>query len=391
MAKEEVKAKNSVWDIAKKLNREFKDNNLALTADLVPEFKRLSTGAFGFDYPLFGGMPYGRIIKVSGLQHSGKTTGACLLLKAYQTENPDKKCVYIDIEHSLDLKFQSKVNGIDLKNLLYINPSAGMPGETILDLILDLQQADDIGMIILDSVPALVPKIVIESSMEEDKGMRATMAKKMYPFLSVMGGLVQEKNNIFVLINQVRETAGAMPGSIMYKDPGGKALEYYASVCIRFGSRTFTLGDNMDACKKEDGLGADGFRLKYKITKNKTAPQNRAGGFITYRYKTGVDKVHDLIEIALKFDFIKRLNNVTYSLINLETGEVYFDKDGKELTGKKADLIDYLYANTDFMDSYLGMITKFISGDKFEDDKVLLSAEELKEITEQDAAVTEED
>ena len=48
MAKEEVKAKNSVWDIAKKLNREFKDNNLALTADLVPEFKRLSTGAFGF-------------------------------------------------------------------------------------------------------------------------------------------------------------------------------------------------------------------------------------------------------------------------------------------------------------------------------------------------------
>ena len=68
-----------------------------------------------------------------------------------------------------------------------------------------------------------------------------------------------------------------------------------------------------------------------------------------------------------------------------------FDKEGKELTGKKADLIDYLYANTDFMDSYLAMITKFISGDKFEDDKVLLSAEELKEITEQDAAVTEEE
>ena len=95
MVKEEVKAKNSVWDIAKKLNREFKDNNLALTADLVPKFKRLFTGAFGFDYPLFGGIPYGRIVKISGLQHSGKTTGACLLLKAYQMENPDKKCVYI--------------------------------------------------------------------------------------------------------------------------------------------------------------------------------------------------------------------------------------------------------------------------------------------------------
>ena len=387
--KEELKTKNSVWDIAKKLNKEFKDTNLALAANLVPEYKRLATGAFGFDYPLFGGMPYGRIIKVSGLQHSGKTTGACLLLKAYQVQNPDKKCVYVDIEHSLDLKFQSKINGIDLENLIYINPSAGMPGETILDLILELQQADDIGMIVLDSVPALVPKIVIESSMEEDKGMRATMAKKMYPFLSVMGGLVQEKNNIFLLINQVRESA-TPNGMISYKEPGGKALEYYASVCIRFGSRTFTLGDNMDACKKEDGLGADGFRLKYKITKNKTAPQNRAGGWITYRYKTGVDKVHDLLEIAFKFDFIARINQQKYQLINLNTGEVYCDENGEPLGDNKDPLTEYIYSHPDFMEEYLDMITKYVSGEGFED-KALLSAEELKEITEQDAAVTEED
>ncbi len=387
--KEELKTKNSVWDIAKKLNKEFKDTNLALAANLVPEYKRLSTGAFGFDYPLFGGMPYGRIIKVSGLQHSGKTTGACLLLKAYQVQNPDKKCVYVDIEHSLDLKFQSKINGIDLENLIYINPSAGMPGETILDLILELQQADDIGMIVLDSVPALVPKIVIESSMEEDKGMRATMAKKMYPFLSVMGGLVQEKNNIFLLINQVRESS-TPNGLTIYKEPGGKALEYYASVCIRFGSRTFTLGDNMDACKKEDGLGADGFRLKYKITKNKTAPQNRAGGWITYRYKTGVDKVHDLLEIAFKFDFIERVNQQKYQLINLNTGEVYCDENGEPLRDNKDPLTEYIYSHPAFMEEYLDMITKYVSGESFED-KALLSAEELKEITEQDAAVTEED
>ena len=83
MAKEEVKAKNSVWDIAKKLNREFKDNNLALTADLVPEFKRLSTGAFGFDYPLFGGLVLGRICTFAGLYHSGKTTAACVAMAAF--------------------------------------------------------------------------------------------------------------------------------------------------------------------------------------------------------------------------------------------------------------------------------------------------------------------
>lgn len=389
MAKEEEK-RLSVLELAKKFNKEFKDQNLALSANLVPEFKRLATGSFGFDYPLFGGMPYGRIIKSSGLQHSGKTTGTCALLAAYQRENPDQMCVYIDIEHSLDLNFQMKMNGLDLEKLIYINPSAGMAGETILDMILELQQAADIGMIVLDSIPALVPKVVLESSMEEDKGMRATMAKKLYPFLSIMGGMVQEKNNMFILINQVRETAGAMPGTIAYKEPGGKALDYYASVCIRFGTRTFTLGDNMDACKKEDGFGADGFRLKYKITKNKTAPQNRAGGFITYRYKTGADKLNDLLEVAFKFDFIRRDNNVKYSLINLETGEVYVDENGNFLSMKKSELLDYLNTHPKFFQEYVEMLTKFISSDDVED-KSLLSSEELDEINRQENLTTEEE
>ena len=78
-------------------------------------------------------------------------------------------------------------------------------------------------------------------------------------------------------------------------------------------------------------------------------------------------------------------------IIGNDINAYYLARCYHEFTGKKADLIDYLYSNADFMDSYLEMITKFISGDKFEDDKVLLSAEELKEITEQDAAVTEEE
>ena len=41
------------------------------------------------------------------------------------------------------------------------------------------------------------------------------------------------------------------------------------------------------------------------------------------------------------FDFIKRLNNVTYALVNLSTGEVITDSEtGETLQGKKAYLID---------------------------------------------------
>jgi recombination protein RecA len=385
MAKDEGK-KLCVLELAKKMNREFKDSNMSLMADVVPEYTRLATGSFGLDYVLYGGMPYGRIIKVSGLQHAGKTTGACRILAEYQKQNPDKICVYVDVEHSLDLKFQMKINGVDLNKLVYVNPPAGMSGEDILQLILDYQSADDIGMIVLDSIPALVPQIVLDSDMTEDKGMRATMAKKLYPFLSIMSSEVQSKNNIFMLINQVREVAGAMPGSITYKEPGGKAPEYFSSVCIRFGTRTFTLGENMDACKKEDGLGADGFRLKFKITKNKTAAVNRAGGFITYRYKTGPDKVNDLLEIAFKFDYIKRLNNVTYQLIDLFTGEIYEDENGEILQGKKAELIEYLKSHPDFLDQYINMVTRYISSDDVETGSAL-DEEDLAEITAQEALV----
>ena len=57
----------SVLEIAKKLNREFKDDKLAVKADITPDYERMPTGAFGFDYPLYGGLPLGRIATFAGL------------------------------------------------------------------------------------------------------------------------------------------------------------------------------------------------------------------------------------------------------------------------------------------------------------------------------------
>ena len=76
-----------VLDKAKKLNKEFNDDTLSVKADINPSYKRMPTGAFGLDYPLYGGIPYGRIITIAGLFHSGKTTAACLAMAAYQREN----------------------------------------------------------------------------------------------------------------------------------------------------------------------------------------------------------------------------------------------------------------------------------------------------------------
>jgi RecA/RadA recombinase len=347
----------SISDIAKKLNRAYKNEKLALTADVLPSYKRLSCNDLGADFPLYGGLPYGRIVTVSGKEHSGKTTGACTFLAAYQRANPDRTCVFVDVEHSLDKEFQSAMTGLDLTKLVYVNPE-GMSGEQIMDAILEFQDADDVGMIVLDSIAALVSSRDYDNDMEKDNGMAGGIAKPLAKFIRKMLDTLSAKENILLLINQVRQVGTTFTGAAIYDEPGGHGPKYYASVKLRFGTRTFTQGDKVD-CR--DGESADGFRLTFATTKNKTASTQRGGGFLTYRYDTGLDWAFDLLEVAIKYEFISRPNNMTYILVDLETGEPYKDEDGKDLkfVGKQK-LRNFLSENVDFQIKYLEMLNRHI-------------------------------
>ena len=372
----------SVFELSKKFNREFSDSSLAIRADVTPEYQRLSTGAFGFDYPLYGGLVYGRIATFSGLQHSGKTGAACVALAAYQRANPDKVCVYVDVEHSLDLKHQVRMTGMDPEKMIYFNPTT-LTGEQILDCVLEYQKSDDIGMIVIDSIPALLPAQSLENDMTKDPGMRGTIAKSLHRFLVAMSSLVAHTGNILILINQVRVAGTTFTGAPIYKEPGGDAPNYYSSIKVRFGTRTFIKGDKVDS---SDGEGADGYRLKFAITKNKCGPVARGGGFMSFSYDKGMDWMRDLLEIAYKFDFIHRVNNVTYSLVDLETGEIYKDENGNDLTGKRKVLEDYLANNYEFQNKYLTMLHKFISASDNTYGNIL-DAREQAEISNEESAV----
>lgn len=373
----------SVLEIAKKLNREFKDDKLAIKADITPNYERMSTGAFGFDYPLYGGLPLGRICTFAGLFHSGKTLAACIAMAAYQRKFPDRLCVYVDLEHSLDIKFMSRMTGLNPEKMIYFNPT-NLTGEQVLDAILEFQKSEDIGMIVLDSIPALLPAESIEKDMTKDPGMRGTIAKPLHRFLIAMSSLVNQQNNIFIMVNQVRVAGTTFTGAPIYSEPGGQGPQYYSSVKVRFGTRTFIKGDRVDL---SDGEGAEGFRLKFSITKQKCGPIARGGGFISFNYDKGMMWLDDLLEIAYKFDFIHRVNNITYQLINLETGEVYIDQEtGKELTGKRKDLEEYIKNNIEFQTHYIAMLNKYISAS---DDSYgnVLDAREQQEIKAQEESV----
>ena len=372
----------NIKDIARKLSRQYEDETLAIKADITPTYERMSTGAFGLDYPLYGGLVYGRIHTFAGLFHSGKTTAACLAMAAYQRKHPEQTCVYVDVEHSLDLKFEAKMTGLQLDKMIYFNPKT-LTGEQILDAILDFEKTDDVGMIVLDSIPALLPAQSLENDMEKDPGMRGTIAKPLHRFLIVMSNLVNQKNNIFIMINQVRVSGTTFTGIPIYSEPGGQGPAYYSSIKVRFGTRTFIKGDKVDS---SDGEGAEGFRLKFAITKNKCGPVARGGGFLSFNYDKGFMWLEDMLEIAYKFDFIKRINNMIYSLIDLETGLPYKDKDGNELTGKRKYLEDYILNNIDFQKEYIEMLRKHISADDVSYGNIL-DARDQAEIKEQEEKV----
>jgi len=371
-----------VLDLAKKLNKKYEDDKLAITADITPKYTRVATGAFGFDYPLQGGLPEGRIITFAGLFHSGKTAAACLAIAAYQRKYPDKVCVYVDMEHSLDLQFWARMTGMQLNKMVYMSPTT-LTGEQVLDTILEYQQEEDIGIIVLDSIPALLPAQSLENDMTKDPGMRGTIAKPLHRFLVAMSGLVAQRHNIFIMVNQVRVAGTTFTGAPIYAEPGGQGPQYYSSVKVRFGTRTFIKGDKVDA---SDGEGADGFRLKFVITKNKCGSVSRGGGFISFNYEKGLMWMEDLLEIAYKFDFIHRINNVTYELTNLETGEIYTDENGNTLRGKKKDLEEYIISHPAFQTEYLAMLNRYISGSD-ESYGDILDAREKAEIKEQEESV----
>lgn len=375
----------NLLDLAKKINKEYSSNSLIRKADIIPGYRRLATGALGMDYPLFGGFPYGRVYVFSGKEHSGKTTAAFAALAAYQRENPDKMCLFCDVEQSLDLEFQALMNGVDLSKLTIIEPEEGMSGEQILGLLLEIEQnADDVGFIVLDSIPALETAQNLSHEFEKDMGKQGTIAKSLAKFLKQILPYLRKKQNCLALINQVRVKDVMYNGAPIYDEPGGSGPKFYGSVNINFGTRVYMKGDNESG--STDGTGADGFRLKFSITKNKSAATNRGGGFITYRYETGMDKVSDLFDIATSFGFINKLNSQTYQLVNLETGEVLYDENGKELKGYRKVLKEYILSHDKFRETYLRMLTEYISASntKKESSVQLLDSDSLNEIIEEE-------
>lgn len=251
----------------------------------------ISTGSLGLDIALgVWGLPKGRIIEIYGPESSGKTTIATHVIAEAQKKGLN--CAIIDAEHAFDSQYAEAL-GVDVDNLIIAQPDNGEQGLEIADRLIESGQ---FGVVVVDSVAALVPKAELEGEMGDSK--MGAQARLMSQALRKMVGIVAKTNTILIFINQLRDKIGVMFGN-PETTTGGNGLKFYASV--RIDVRRSTTAEN----SIKNGDEVLGNLVKVKVVKNKVAPPFTKSEFDVV-YGEGIDKVGEIISHASDRGLIKK-------------------------------------------------------------------------------------
>jgi recombination protein RecA len=218
-----MKSKEPTRKNITKLDRAIAEIKEDYGQDVLDKAETLkSWGSKALDAVL-GGLP-NRIVELYGAPGSGKSTMSLIAIADAQKKG--KTCAYFDVEHGYTKEYAQAL-GVDTKKLLVVRKCIM---EEVLDMVLRLSVCEEVGLIVIDSLPALVPKIVETDFAEEhDLGKKhiADRARLMSEVLNLLTGYCVEYGNTIIIVNQVREKIGVMFGSPK-TTPGGNAIKHYA-------------------------------------------------------------------------------------------------------------------------------------------------------------------
>lgn len=254
---------------------------------IVTVMDRISSGSSSLDIALGGGLAQGRIVEIFGPESSGKTT-----LGLHAVAEAQKKgliCAYIDVEHAVDGLYAEKL-GVKMSKVLFSQPDNAEQALQIAETVI---RSGLVGLVVIDSVAALVPRAEVEGEVgDQFIGIQARlMSQAMRKFASI----VKKNNTCVVFMNQIRMKIGVMFGNPEVTS-GGNALKFYASQ--RLDIRRIA-----QLKRGEDDIY--GITSRVKVIKNKVGRPFKQVE-IDIEFDKGINKMKDLIRQSVKQGVIEK-------------------------------------------------------------------------------------
>lgn len=357
-------------EIVKSVNKEWKED-IASKGICRIKVKKIPFTSPRLNYMLYGGLARGRIHEFCGDEGGGKTTTALdvcknaqiLFREEYDKEmsgNDDnrkkylesrgpKKVVYADCENTLDEDWAVKI-GVDVDGMYIIKPQT-QSAEDIFQILLDMIETDEVGLVIIDSLGVMLSKQAYEKDMTEKTYGGIAMALTLF---SKKAELLCHKHDCTVIgINQMRDDLNSPYGG--KTTTGGRAWKHNCSVRLQFAK-----GDFLDENGNSINRGSEspkGNRVMVSVLKQKVDKPDRRTGFYTLMYDYGIDEIADLVDIAIKYGFIQK-GGSWFTFIDTETGEVLSDEEGKDLKIQgQANVVKLLRENEVLLDELKYMVS----------------------------------
>lgn len=284
----DIKKQEALLNAMKQIEKQYgKGAVMKLGDEADRHIESSPSGSIALDVALgIGGYPKGRIVEIYGPESSGKTTFALTAIAEVQRQGGF--AAFIDAEHALDPQY-AKALGVDVDNLILSQPDTG---EQALEIAEALIRSGAIGIVVVDSVAALVPEAEINGDMGDSHvGLQARLMSQAMRKLS---GIISKTNTIAIFINQIREKVGVMFGN-PETTSGGRALKFYASVRLEVRrSEQIKAGNDVV-----------GNKVTIKVVKNKVAPPFKQAS-VDIVYGKGVSKMGELVDLAVELEIIKK-------------------------------------------------------------------------------------
>lgn len=300
-------SKQEMFDlVVEQINDVMKDSILGdpmlmRLSDDAYKVETIPTGSPSLDAALGGGLAKGRIIETFGAPSAGKTTLA--LTAAANVQKSGGVVVFIDVENALDPDY-AKVLGVDTDAMAVAQPSTA---EDALGLLERLVQTNVVDLIVVDSVPALLPRAELEGEIGDSHV--ATRARLMSQSAARLVRSIKSSGTTVLFINQERDMIGQGGyGGPKKITPGGKALKFYASQRIEIRRKG-------SLKSKDEVIGSE---IEFRVVKNKIAPPFKtATSIITFG--EGINAEGELFKAAITLGTLIHTGGGRYTYADGET------------------------------------------------------------------------